>query len=111
MKDKIENLLTTTKGQLKRWTEHFRELLNHSTPDSPPDIPSAETELPISCDKPSKPEIKKAIMTLRSGKAAGPVEIPTEAIKADIETSVNMLYNRSYQSRHRDSCQHAIEPL
>ena len=72
--------------------EHFRELLNRPTPDSPPDIPPAETELPVSCDKPSKADIK-AIMTLRSGKAAGPDEIPTEAIKADIETAVKMLYS------------------
>ena len=93
VKDKNGNPLTTTKEQLKRWAEHFRELLNRPTPDSPPDIPSAETELPISCDKPSKAEIKKAIMTLRSGKAAGPDEIPAEAIKADIETAVNMLYS------------------
>ena len=89
--DKNGNPLTTTNEQLKRWAEHFRELLNRPTPDSPPDIPPAETELPISCDKPSKTEIKKAIMTLRSGKAAGPDEIPAEAIKADIETAVQML--------------------
>ena len=87
------NPLTTTDEQLKRWAEHFRELLNCPTPDSPPDIPPAETELPISCDKPSKTEIKKAIMTLKSGKAAGPDEIPAEAIKADIETAVQMLYS------------------
>ena len=93
VKDKNRNPLTTTKGQLKRWAEHFRELLNRPTPDSPPDIPSAETELPISCDKPSKAAIKKAIMTMRSGKAAGPDEIPAEAIKADMETAVNMLYS------------------
>ena len=68
VKDKNGNPLTTTQEQLKRWAEHFRELLNRPTPDSPPDIPSAETELPISCDKPSKVEIKKAIMTLRSGR-------------------------------------------
>ena len=91
--DKNGNPLTTTNEQLKRWSEHFRELLNRPTPDSPPDIPSAETELPISCDKPSKAEIKEAIMTLRSGKAAGPDEIPAEAIKADIETAVQMLYS------------------
>ena len=91
--DKNGNPLTTTNKQLKRWAEHFRELLNRPTPDSPPDIPPAETELPISCDKPSKTEIKKAIMTLRSGKAAGPDEIPAEAIKADIETAVQMLYS------------------
>ena len=91
--DKNGNPLTTTNEQLKRWAEHFRELLNRPTPDLPPGIPPAETELPISCDKPSKAEIKKAIMTLRSGKAAGPDEILAEAIKADIETVVNMLYS------------------
>ena len=91
--DKNGNPLTTTNEQLKRWAEHFWELLNRPTPDSPPDIPSAETELPISCDKPSKTEIKKAIMTLRSGKAEAPDEIPAEAIKADIETAVQMLYS------------------
>ena len=32
-------------------------------------------------------------MTLRSGKAAGPDEIPAEAIKSDIETAVQMLYS------------------
>ena len=47
--DKNGNPLTTNE-QLKQWAEHFRELLNRPTPDSPPDIPSAETELPISCD-------------------------------------------------------------
>ena len=87
------NPLTTTKEQLKQCAEHFRELLNRPIPDSPPDIPSTETELPISSDKPSKAEIKKAIMTLRSGKAAGLDEIAAEAIKADIETAVNMLYS------------------
>ena len=91
--DKNGNPLTTTNEQLKRWAEHFRELLNRPTPDPSPDIPPAETELPICCDKPSKTEIKKAIMTLRSGKAAGPDEIPAEAIKADIETAVQMLYS------------------
>nr|KAG5691095.1 hypothetical protein BaRGS_027599 [Batillaria attramentaria] len=32
-------------------------------------------------------------MTLRNGKAAGPDEIPAEAIKADTETAVNMLHS------------------
>ena len=93
--DKNGNPQTTTNEQLKRWEEHFRELLNRPTPDSPPDIPPAETELPISCDKPSKAEIKKAIMTLRSGsgQAAGSDKIPAEAIKEDIETAVQMLYS------------------
>ena len=32
-------------------------------------------------------------MTLKSRRAEGPDEIPAEAIKADIETTVNMLYS------------------
>nr|KAG5694836.1 hypothetical protein BaRGS_019213 [Batillaria attramentaria] len=93
VKDKNGHPLTTTEEQLKRWAEHFRELLNRPIPETPPDIPPAETELPINCDKPSKAEIRKAIMTLRNGKAAGPDEIPAEAIKADTETAVNMLHS------------------
>ena len=91
--DKNGNPLTITNEQLEQWAEHFRELLNRPTPDSPPNIPPAETELPINCDKTSKAEIKKAIMTLRSWKAAGSDEIPAEAIKADIEIAVMMLYS------------------
>ena len=91
--DKNGNPPTTIKKQRKQWAEHFRELLNRPTPDSPPDIPLAEIELPVSCDKPSEAEIKQTIMTLRSGKTAGPDEIPAEAIKAGIETAVNMLYS------------------
>ena len=91
VKDKNGNPLTTTKEQLKRWAEHFRELLNRPTPYSPPDIPSTKTELPISCYKPSNSKIKKAIIPLRSWKAARPDVIQAEAIKADIETAVNML--------------------
>ena len=92
--DKNGNPLTTTKEQLKRWAEHFKELLIRPTPDSPTDIPSAETELPISCNKPSKAEIKKAIMTEE-----------WEGCRTGRGTS------RSHQSKHRDRCQHAIQPL
>ena len=33
VKDKNGSPLTTTNEQLKRWADHFRELLNHPTPD------------------------------------------------------------------------------
>ena len=36
----------------------------------------------MNCDKPSRTEIRKAIKTLKNGKAAGPDGIPAEAIKA-----------------------------
>nr|KAG5701649.1 hypothetical protein BaRGS_019338 [Batillaria attramentaria] len=85
VKDKNGHPLTTTEEQLKRWAEHFRELLNRPILETPPDIPPAETELPINCDKPSKAKIRKVIMTLKNGKAAGPDELPAEAIKADTD--------------------------
>ena len=43
--------------------------------------------------RPSKEEVKRAIRHLKNGKAAGPDGIPLEAIKADLETSAEMLYN------------------
>ena len=87
VKEKDGKLLTTVKEQLKRWAEHFRELLNHPAPKLLPDIPPAEAELPISCEKPAKAEIKKAIMTLRNGKTAGP-----DGIKAD-KTTTSVLHS------------------
>jgi len=91
VRDKHGNSLTTTEDQLKRWME--QDLLNRPPPESPPDIPPADTDLPINCNKPSKAEIMKAIATLKNGKAAVPDDIPAEAIKADSETAVNMLHD------------------
>ena len=93
VKDKDGKPLSTVEEQLKQWIEHFRELLNRPAPELLPDIPPEETEQPISCKKPTKAEIKKAIMTLRNGKAAGLDGIPAEAIKADIETMTSVLHS------------------
>nr|KAG5704048.1 hypothetical protein BaRGS_017552 [Batillaria attramentaria] len=48
--------------------------------------------LDISTNPPTKTEIIKAIKSLKSGKAAGPDGIPPEALKADIQTSTDMLH-------------------
>ncbi|XP_078679467.1 uncharacterized protein LOC144915099 [Branchiostoma floridae x Branchiostoma belcheri] len=93
VKDKQGNPLTTTEEQLKRWAEHFGELLNRPAPEAPPDIPPADAELPINTGKPTKTEIKKAIMSLRNGKSAGPDDIPAEALKADVGSSTNILHS------------------
>lgn len=47
----------------------------------------------MNCDKSSRTEIKNAIKKLKNGKAAGPDEIPTEAIKADINISTEILHS------------------
>ena len=48
--------------------------------------------IPINCDKPTKEEIRRAIKHLKNNKATGPDDIPAEALKTDIDTSVELLY-------------------
>ena len=91
IKDKQGKTLTSTEEQLKRWVEHFSELLNRPGPGDSLDIPSAETELSINCAKPSRQEIRKTIQALNNGKAAGTDSVPAEALKVDIGTSTEIL--------------------
>ena len=91
VKDKDENTIPGEK-QRARWAEHFKETLNRLAPPAPPDIPPQTQLLDININPPSKTEIAKAIKTLKSGKAAGPDGIPPEALKADIQTSTDMLH-------------------
>ena len=80
--------------QLKRWDEHFRELLNRSRPDDPLDIPSAEDILPFKCDMPGNAEVKRAIKMLKNAvKAAGPDTVPAEALKVNMISTVNILHS------------------
>ncbi|XP_076439127.1 uncharacterized protein LOC143278001 [Babylonia areolata] len=92
VKDKKGNTILGTEGQLNRWAEHFEELLNRPVPSNPPDIDPADRDLDINCERPTREEIRKVIKMLRNGKAAGPDNIPAEALKADLETTVEMLY-------------------
>ena len=90
---KGEELLTDQEEQRKRWADHIRELLNRPPPSEIPDIAPADTLLEADEIRPSKEEVKRALRHLKNGKAAGPDSIPPEAIKADLETSAEMVYN------------------
>ena len=68
--------------------KHFQELSNRPAPQDPPAI----DDLSIDCDPPIKKEMYQAIAQLKKGKSAGPDSIPAEALKADTETSVGLLY-------------------
>lgn len=92
VKDKNGNTIATEVEQRARWVEHFKETLNRPAPLIPPDIPPPAQLLDINTNPPSKAEITKAIKSLKSGKAAGPDGIPPEALKADIQTSTEMLH-------------------
>ncbi|VDP42613.1 unnamed protein product [Schistosoma curassoni] len=61
-------------------------------PMNPPEIEAVHTDLPIDVNPPTTEEIRMAIRQIKNGKAAGPDNIPTEALKSDIDVTTNMLY-------------------
>ena len=90
--DKNGKVLTTTKEQLARWEEHYKELLSRSPPDVTPEINRADEELKINLNLPSKTEIKHAIKMLKKAKASGPDNIPPEALKANPDLTAKILH-------------------
>ena len=82
VRDKGGKILTKKEDQLKRWAEHFEELLNRPAPSAIADIPPAENQLLVNCNTPTEEEVRRAIHTLKNGKATGPDDIPAEALKA-----------------------------
>ena len=91
IKNKAGQSITDQSGQMSRWTEYFEELLNRPEPEDPPDIAPALHDLDISCGPPTSAGIQMAISQLKNGKAAGPDNIPPEALKNDIVTSAEAL--------------------
>ena len=92
VKDENGDNIFDPAGQLNRWQEHFKALLNRPPPENPPEILPARNDLPIDIEPPTRAEIKDAIEALRAHKAAGPDHIPPEALKADTDTSVGILH-------------------
>ena len=66
--------------------------MNRPAPQTPPTIPPPTEFLGINTNPPSRIEISRAIKSLKTDKAAGPDGIPPEALKADTQTSTEMLY-------------------
>ena len=84
--------LTSPKEQLERWREHFQDLLNRLVPPNPADIPRAHRTLNVNVDPPSNAETERAVKKLKANRAAGPDEIPLEALKADTTTTSKALH-------------------
>jgi hypothetical protein len=93
IRDLQGNLLTTIEDQQKRWVEHFSNVLNRPPPVSEANITESEEDININTNVPTREEIKKCINTLKNGKAAGPDDIPPEALKASPEVSAEALEN------------------
>jgi hypothetical protein len=74
-------MVRSVQEQLKRWKEHFSEVLNSEHPPNM-NVETAQTcpELKISIRPPSKREIIEAIKAMKKGKAAGLDNIPIEIL-------------------------------
>ncbi|VDO55022.1 unnamed protein product [Schistosoma margrebowiei] len=82
-KSKEGKVITSIEEQRNRWVEHFKELLNRPVPLNSLNIEAAPTDLPINVGPPTIEEISMAIRQIKRSKAAGPDNIPAEALKAD----------------------------
>ncbi|CAH8650638.1 unnamed protein product [Schistosoma curassoni] len=92
VKIKEGEVITNIEEKRNRWVEHFEELLNRPAPLNPPNIEAAPTDLPIDVGPPTIKEISMAIRQIKSGKAAGPDNIPAEALKADVAATARILH-------------------
>ena len=95
IKDKDGNLLTGCEERKRRWTEHFREVLNRDEPSNPiidNEIMTNMHQLAnISVEPPTVNEVRSAIMSLKNGKAGGDDMIVAELLKADPDFSAEVI--------------------
>ncbi|VDP63375.1 unnamed protein product [Schistosoma mattheei] len=85
-------VMNNIEEQRNRWKVHFKELLNRPAPLNPHNIEAAPTDLPIDIGPPTIEEISMAVRQIESGKAAGPDNIPEEALKADVAVTARILH-------------------
>ena len=83
IKDKQRKTLTSTEEQLKRWVEHFSELLNRPSPEDPQIYHQQRQSCLL---------IVLNHHGMKNGKAAGIDSVPAGTLKEDISTSTEILY-------------------
>ena len=85
-------LLTKEEEVKKRWKEHFAEVLNRPPPTRSEVESEACEPLEIETGLVTHAEIRTAIEQMKNGKAGGVDGMTTELTKADLETTVAVLY-------------------
>ncbi|VDO95066.1 unnamed protein product [Schistosoma margrebowiei] len=106
VQSKEGEVITNIEEKQNRWVEHFKELLNRPAPLNPPNIEAAPTDFPINVGPPTIEEISMVIRQIKSGKAAGPDNIPAEALKADRGQDNTMEASSTLRRASKDSQYH-----
>ena len=98
-------LLTTEEQQSERWSEYFEDLLNQPEQNVPvsPINSNTRTQTGFNSNPPSMNEVKAAAKQLKSGKAPGNDEIPSELLKVSMEvdsfaSQLHSLINHVWQT-------------
>jgi len=88
-----EGILLTIEDKVKkRWKEHFAEVLNRPPPTQSELESEACELLEIETGPVTHTEIRTAIKQMKNGKAGGVDGVTTELMKANLETTVAVLY-------------------
>ena len=85
-------LLTKEEEVKKRWKEHFAEVVNRPPPTRSEVESEACEPLEIETGLVTHAEIRTAIKQMKNGEAGGVDGMTTELVKADLETTVAVLY-------------------
>ena len=88
IKNKEGKLLTKEGDVMKRWKEHFTEVLNRPEPEEPADIVTDGVGvLDVNTGYITQDEIKRTLKDLKNNKATGTDNIAAEVLKADVDVT------------------------
>ena len=90
-----EARLLTKEGKVKaRWQEHFMEVLNRPVPEFAAEVDKTNVVNDNSIDirEISREEIRSELGDMKSGKAPGIDNITAYLLKADADTTLNILH-------------------
>ena len=85
------NVVSCEAKQTQRWKTHFETILNKEAPRNQAEIPESKEDLKVNTDPPSAEEVRKAIRTMKPGKAPGADCVSADMLKAGGEVTMEAL--------------------